>query len=115
MTTVTLFVYGTLRRGQANHHLLHGQQFLGTARTAPRYRLYDTGAYTCLVDAETNGRAIEGELWQTDVRLLPVLDGLEEAPEVFERRPVVVEGTDGPVVAYFYCGPVDGLDERGGA
>ena len=44
-----LFVYGTLQRGQRNQRLLRGQRFLGVARTVPRYRLYDAGAYPAFV------------------------------------------------------------------
>jgi gamma-glutamylcyclotransferase (GGCT)/AIG2-like uncharacterized protein YtfP len=103
---LTLFVYGTLQRGQANEHYLRGQTFLGVARTLPRYRLYDAGAYPCLVEDEADGEAIWGELWRIDDRLLPALDALEEAPELFERREIALDGAGEPVVAYLYRGDV---------
>ncbi len=112
---LTLFVYGTLQRGQANHGYLAGQTFLGTARTLPRYRLYDAGAHPCLVRDDEEGQAVLGELWQIEDRLLPALDQLEEAPHLFERARIAVEGTAGPVVSYFYRGKLDGMADAGGA
>ncbi len=40
-----LFVYGTLKRGCRNHRHLAGQAFVGPARTAPGFTLYDLGGY----------------------------------------------------------------------
>lgn len=112
--SLALFVYGTLQRGQRNHHLLGGQRFLGAARTLPHYRLYATGAYPCLVEDPT-GIAVNGELWEIDERILPALDALEEAPVLFERRPVELEGKVTAAVAYFYRGAVAQLAEAGSA
>ncbi len=101
-----LFLYGTLKRGCRNHHLMHGQEFVGPARTLPRYRLYDSGYYPCLVEDESNGRAVRGELWGVDAAALARLDEFEEVGHTFARREVAMEGVTERVFAYFFVGNV---------
>src|SRR5262249_53161627 len=76
--TALLFLYGTLKRGCRNHHLVAGQEFLGPARTLPRYRLYDSGLYPCLVEDTMQGCAIAGELWRVEADALERLDEFED-------------------------------------
>jgi gamma-glutamylaminecyclotransferase len=104
--TSLLFVYGTLKRGQRSHHLLLGQEFLGEARTVPVYRLYDAGLFPVLVDDRANGVAVQGEVWRVDEVVLKRLDEWEGVPELYSRRPVVLEKDAGPVCAYFFNGDV---------
>jgi len=99
-----LFVYGTLKRGQANHHLLTGQQFLGEAVTLPHYRLFNKGAHPCLVKVEQGGVAIHGELWAVDQETLTRLDAFEDTPYGFVRAPIEILGRHDCVEAYFYAG-----------
>jgi gamma-glutamylcyclotransferase (GGCT)/AIG2-like uncharacterized protein YtfP len=113
-----LFLYGTLKRGQCNAFHLAGQQFLGEARTTPRYRLYRIGWFPGLVEvgeeeAAATGRAIEGELWRVDERTLERLDRLEgvEVGE-FERRTIELQ-TAAAAEAYFYRGEVSRRAEVG--
>jgi gamma-glutamylaminecyclotransferase len=101
-----LFVYGTLKRGQRSHHLLWGQEFLGEAQTAPKYRLYDAGHYPLLVEDPANGLAIKGEVWRIDDAVLGRLDQWEGVPELYSRRSITLEMEVSPVWAYFYNGDV---------
>lgn len=41
-----VFVYGTLRKGESNHHFIEQSEYLGMCETLPEYALYDLGA-TC--------------------------------------------------------------------
>jgi len=104
-----LFVYGTLMRGGVRHHLLAGQRFLSEARTCPRYALFDLGAYPGLVHSESEGRAIHGELYAIDTRLLARLNRIEGAPSLFRLEPVCIADHPGEVFAYFYQQNTQGL------
>lgn len=102
---VLVFVYGTLRRGQRNHHLLRRATFLGEARTRPIYRLVDLGPYPGLCDWPENGFAVQGEVWQVDPATLALLDALEEVPTLYRRQSIELQDDFGEVQAYFYNAP----------
>jgi molybdenum cofactor cytidylyltransferase len=104
--TFRLFVYGTLMRGGPRHGVLRGQRFLREAVTWPKYLLFDLGAYPGLVVADRDGRAIHGELYEVEQRLIPQLDVMEGAPELYRLEPVEIEGGEEPVYGYLYRKPV---------
>ena len=81
-----LFVYGTLKRGFANHHLMAGQDFIGEGVTLPHYRVLDLGPHPGLIADEANGLAVKGELWAVSDECLARLDEFEEVPGPFIRR-----------------------------
>jgi gamma-glutamylcyclotransferase (GGCT)/AIG2-like uncharacterized protein YtfP len=79
----TLFAYGSLREGECDHSELQGAERLGTALTAPRYRLIDLGVYAALVQG---GRlSVVGELYAVDRELRRRLDVLKQCPILFYR------------------------------
>jgi gamma-glutamylaminecyclotransferase len=83
-----LFVYGTLKRGGANHGWLAGQTFLGPARTAPGFTLYSLGEYPGLVADASDREGVAGELWAVDAACLARLDAFEGVPEkLYAREP----------------------------
>ena len=84
-----VFVYGTLKRGGANHFILAGQQFLGPARTPPGYTLHLIEDYPGMVRAADDRAGVVGELWAVDVGCLLRLDELEGVIEgLYERVPL---------------------------
>lgn len=100
MTTV--FVYGTLKKGKVRHRHMAGATFHREARTTAKYALYQApdADYPCLVDDETDGVAVEGELWEVPDECLARLDVVEGVPDWFQRRAISLE--DGQEVqAYF--------------
>ncbi|MDY3556451.1 gamma-glutamylcyclotransferase family protein [Gemmata sp. JC717] len=101
----TLFVYGTLKRGERNHRLLADQPFLGPATTAPRYRVVDLGPYPGLVCDELQGLAVQGELFAVSECCLAELDDFEGVPGPFVRERIEIDGR-GDVWAYFMNTPV---------
>lgn len=79
-----VFVYGTLRRGEYNHHYLSSATYVGQTRTEPSFTLVDLGGYPgLLLEGST---PVVGELYDVDVTTLARLDLLEEAPEVYRRQ-----------------------------
>lgn len=109
---MNLFVYGTLRRGGAAHHLLQDATFLGVARTVAAFALVDLGEYPGLVAGDAH---VEGELWQVPAARIAALDAYEG--ESFVRAPI--ELADGQAaIAYRYRGaaaPIHVLDLEGRA
>lgn len=84
-----LFVYGTLKQGASNHALLTGQRFLGQARTAPGFVLYDVGGYPGMVPVPGSQSFVTGEVWLVDdagLRALDRFEGLDE--RLYRREPV---------------------------
>lgn len=110
-----VFVYGSLKRGYALHHLLESQNFLGDAVTEPRYRLFDLGQYPGLVEWP-DGLAIRGEVYQVDRECLSRLDAVEGVAEcLYVRRPIALQAASAEIRmdAWFWLHGVRGLPDCG--
>ena len=77
-----LFVYGTLKRGGANHARLQGARWLGRVWLEGA-SLYDLGPFPMAIAAE--GR-VAGELYAIGWALLPELDAFEGCPRLYQRH-----------------------------
>lgn len=77
-----VFVYGTLKRGQPNHHLLASCRFLGKAALAG-LQLHDLGPFPMAIPGEGT---IHGEVYGVPAAALPALDRLEGVPRLYARR-----------------------------
>jgi gamma-glutamylcyclotransferase (GGCT)/AIG2-like uncharacterized protein YtfP len=100
-----VFVYGSLRRGQANHELLETARPLGAGRTATRHALFVDG-----IPFLAPGPAVHhvrGEVYAVDAATLAVLDRLEGHPGWYTRRPVDVVLDAAADAAARARGPVD--------
>jgi gamma-glutamylcyclotransferase (GGCT)/AIG2-like uncharacterized protein YtfP len=78
----SLFVYGTLKRGQPNHGRLQGARWLGEAWLEGA-RLHDLGPFPMAIAAE--GR-VAGELYAVALERLPELDAFEGCPRLYQRH-----------------------------
>lgn len=95
-------------RGGVRHGVLSGQRLLGEARTCAHYALFDLGDYPGLVHSESDGKAIQGELYEIDAGLIERLDRIEGSPSLFRLEPIRIEDHTGEVFAYFYQESIEG-------
>ncbi|EDW92630.2 putative gamma-glutamylcyclotransferase CG2811 [Drosophila yakuba] len=88
-----VFVYGTLKRGEPNHHWLtkkeNGQaRFLGRGKTETKFPLVVGTRYNIpfLLARPGEGNHIEGEVYEVDQTMLSKLDILEDYPDYYDRE-----------------------------
>ncbi len=101
LPSTLVFVYGTLKRGGAWHHLLSDCEFMGSGQTLGRFpMIIDTIPY--LLD-ENMGHQIHGELFKVDPSTMVALDALEGHPTWYVRRKkrVIAGGTSYEAYVYF--------------
>lgn len=79
-----MFVYGTLKKTQVNHHLLDGASYLGLFNTQPLYKMLHLGRYPGVVKG--GGASIEGEVYRVDALIMSHLDRLEGYPKAYTRE-----------------------------
>jgi gamma-glutamylaminecyclotransferase len=111
-----LFVYGTLKRGGTNHHYMAGQKFVGAARTAPGFRLYELIGHPGMIALDSDRDGVTGEVWSVDDAGLKILDefeGIEIGLYRRERVPLQAPFADRHVDAYIYAHDVEGLKDLG--
>lgn len=83
---VRLFVYGTLMRGERNHHMLGESPFLGEHRTANGFALRDLGGFPAMV--RDGGGYVAGEVYLVDPETIRDIDALEGHPDWYERSSI---------------------------
>jgi len=102
-----LFVYGSLKKGFDNHHLLSKYaKRLGKARTVKKFGMFEDsfGNYPYLIPVPY--AKIEGELYEiTRKELMDKIDTFEGAPEYYERKRIEVKSHHGVQRAYVYIQP----------
>jgi gamma-glutamylcyclotransferase (GGCT)/AIG2-like uncharacterized protein YtfP len=79
-------VYGTLKRGECNHHLLLRSPCLGQVRLS-RLRLYNLGPYPMAVACADPEAMVAAELYAVSAAVLGQLDVLEDHPREYVRQP----------------------------
>lgn len=107
MTSVRLFVYGSLKRGARHHAELEGCRFLREVCTARGFAVVQQGErqregeseYLALVRVPEAASTVRGELFEVAEAFLPALDEFEG--EGYERGEVILEGEIGSALAYF--------------
>jgi gamma-glutamylaminecyclotransferase len=99
-----VFVYGTLKQGLPNHHLLPPSKFVGACSTVARWPLVVAGDWfsPTLLEDSGSGCEVTGELYSMDGPSLEFLDDLEGvgAPLGFDRIEIIVDIRGLPVWTY---------------
>ncbi|XP_068124096.1 gamma-glutamylaminecyclotransferase [Hyperolius riggenbachi] len=87
-----IFVYGTLKEGQPNYHIMtnrkHGKAlFRGTGRTEDKYPLViaEKANVPFLLEVPGTGHRIAGEIYMVDDQMLQFLDEFESCPDMYQR------------------------------
>ena len=102
-----LFVYGSLKKGFDNHHLLskHAKR-IGKAITMSKFGMFEDsfGNYPYLIPVPQ--MRIHGELYEIHRKeLLEKLDRFEGYPDYYERKKILVKTHRGTVRAFVYIQP----------
>lgn len=81
-----VFVYGTLKGGEANHGVMTsaGGEFIATVKL-PGYYMVNTPWYPFAAKSDNEKDYIEGELYKVPAEKLHVLDTLEGYPQLYDR------------------------------
>ena len=102
-----VFVYGSLKKGFDNHHLLSkSAKRLGKALTVGKFGMFEDsfGNYPYLIPVPK--MRIHGELYLIERKdLLERLDAFEGAPEYYERKKILVKSHHGTQRAFVYIQP----------
>ncbi|XP_056114577.1 gamma-glutamylaminecyclotransferase C-like [Rhinichthys klamathensis goyatoka] len=98
-----VFVYGTLKKGQANYFRMrdhaNGQaEFVAHARTVERYPLViaTEDNIPFLLNVPGTGQRVHGEIYSVDQKMLDYLDEFEDCPQMYQRTLIRLELQDGP-------------------
>jgi len=81
--THLVFVYGTLKRGFSNHHLLTSSKYIGDGKTL-NGSIIDLGAYPGFVHSKES-TGVHGELYEVTDEVFDDLDTLEGFPILYDR------------------------------
>src|SRR5262245_56620 len=110
---VLVFVYGTLKKGFRNHHLLETSKLVvADVLTSRRYRMLDVGFPVMLPGTEG---LVQGEVYEVDAETLEQLDRLEGEGRMYHRT--VIEVYDDQCRCYkvqAYIGNPEFWERRGG-
>jgi gamma-glutamylcyclotransferase (GGCT)/AIG2-like uncharacterized protein YtfP len=99
-----VFVYGTLKRGMKNYHLIKSATFVGLATSLTEYGMV-AREFPVLLEVDSGGRQISGELFEVDDATLARLDELEKEGVIYDRRSIKVVLQDGVTTsAFVYIG-----------
>ncbi len=109
--TVLVSVYGSLRRGCGNHHVLDGATYKGEFTTEPIYSLYSLGGFPGLKQNGTT--AVVMEVYECDETIAARVDRLEgytpESNNNWFYDKIQIQTPFGEAGTYIY---VPNVDER---
>jgi gamma-glutamylcyclotransferase (GGCT)/AIG2-like uncharacterized protein YtfP len=101
-------VYGTLKRGHANHYRhLTESKFIGKGVTKDKYPLIVRGL-PYMIEEKGKGHQVEVEVYKVDDDTFRDLDALEGHPNWYQRKRVPISMSKGKeVMAWVYFNPTE--------
>ncbi|CRK99928.1 CLUMA_CG013228, isoform A [Clunio marinus] len=97
-----VFVYGTLKNGQPNYHILTNQEngfskFVSIGKTSQKFPLVIGSRYNIpfLLNRPGLGNHVVGEIYSVDEKMFARLDVLEDYPEFYDREILDIDIGDG--------------------
>lgn len=100
-----VFVYGTLKRGHGNHHLINKEPEATIIAELP-FKMISLGGFPGLIESDKLHN-ITGEIYHVDKETFARLDRLEGYPDFYKRQQFDLKdfGIDGK--AWFYYLPLN--------
>lgn len=101
MEMFLVFVYGTLKFNQPNHHWLTDHAngvsfFISNGKTSDKYPFVIATRYNIpfLVERPSVGNVINGEVYEVNEKMLGKLDELEQHPVYYLRKQINISAAD---------------------
>ncbi|XP_013395290.1 gamma-glutamylaminecyclotransferase-like isoform X3 [Lingula anatina] len=98
LTLHRVFVYGTLKRGEPNHHVMTNTEngtakFVGEGKTTESWPLVIASKYNIpfLLHCKGKGQRVLGEVHEIDDKMKAFLDDFEGHPNFYERDRINIE------------------------
>jgi gamma-glutamylcyclotransferase (GGCT)/AIG2-like uncharacterized protein YtfP len=82
-------VYGSLRQGMHNHHLLEKESFLGK-EVVYGFKMYNLGSFPACVPEKTKSMIVT-EIYEVSDKTFNSLDRLEGYPNFYDRTSIVTK------------------------
>ena len=98
MRTHNIFVYGTLKNGMCNNHILqkltrtNDARYMMDCETTKKYPMYKSNQYFPYLENQPGlGLIVQGELWEVSDKAMSKLDAFEGVPDLYKRGLIEVE------------------------
>lgn len=105
---VLVGVYGSLRKGFGNSHILFGSKHVDTVKTKDKFLMFDVGRFPMVFKPEEKGvgSPLLVEIYEVDGDTLATLDILEGVPNLYDRYPITnIKGYEGVPVFMYITNP----------
>lgn len=104
-----IFTYGTLMKGEINHHFLDGSKYLCDG-VLEDYGLKETGSYPAAIPMK--GFRVYGEIYEVDEDTKKAVDMLEDAGHLYVCNKACVDTDEGKQDVLFYEYLLDTADMK---
>lgn len=101
MKKYRVFVYGTLKRGEALNDCMEGEFICTSSTLQPEYTMFDLGSYPAVIPR--GNRRIWGEVYEVTPKQLENIDLIECVPDLYVRSRIKL--TNGDLAFIYFLAP----------